>query len=96
MNYTYYTLLPEELEEEINKVKIILLNHLLNNKLISIHVYNDMIQNYGIIIKKPSFFSSWWKSRKDVKQYILVKQVNMVVDKEDTASKLNVVKFENK
>jgi uncharacterized protein YfkK (UPF0435 family) len=92
--------MTEELEEEVNKAKSVILTHLLNNKQISSQVYNDMTRNYGIIIKKPSFFGSWWKSkkRKNVKQYVLVKQVSIpeVDDKEDTAPKLNVVKLDIK
>ncbi len=100
MNYQYFNLMTEELEEEVNKVKIVILNHLLRNDLISKTVYNDMTRNYGIIIKKPSFFSSWWKSnkRKNVNEYVLVKQVSIFesIDKEDPSPKLNVVKFDSK
>ena len=98
MNYTYYNLTKEELEQEVNKTKIVILTHLLNNKLISTQVYNDMNRNYGIIIKKPSFFSSWWKSKKDINylQYVLVKQVSITEPNEDEEKpkpKLNVIEL---
>jgi hypothetical protein len=94
----YYNLTTEELETEITKIKNILLEYLYNKKLISHEVYSDMTKNYGFIIKKPSFFSRWWKSKKNINQlqYVLVKQVSITEPNENEEKpkpKLNVVEL---
>jgi len=79
MNRVYYELETEELETEVTKVKNIIIEYLFNKKLISHEVYLDITKNYGIVIKKPSFFSQWWKSKKEINQlqYIIIKQVSI-------------------
>jgi hypothetical protein len=98
MNYTYYNLTTRELEEEANKVREIIIDHLYKNGHITAEVYKDMKLNHGIIIRKPSFFSKLWKTKKvkDVTQYMIVKQITMVESNEkEPKSVLNVVKFDN-
>lgn len=100
MNSIYYTLTNEELEGEANKVKALIISYLYNNDHITTEVHDNIQLNYGIIIKKPSFFSRWWKTKKvkDVDQYMIVKQLSIVeVDEKekDPKSILNVVKFDN-
>ena len=98
MNYTYYNLTTTELEVEANKVKELIIDHLYKNGHITAKVHEDMKLNHAIIIRKPSFFSKWWKTKKvkDVTQYVIVKQITIVESNEkEPKSVLNVVKFDN-
>lgn len=91
-----YTLDSIQLGAEATKVKNIIIEYLYNNDLITNEVFNDLHLNYGIIIKKPSFFSRLWKgkSMSPKSQYILVRQLNILErdDKlEDSKPKLSVI-----
>lgn len=46
----------ENLETDANTVKNLLLYHLFQNEYISESVYNDLLKNHAIILKKKSFF----------------------------------------
>ncbi len=89
-----YNLTNEHLEEEVTGVKDIVIHYLYKNGHITAEVYKDMRLNHAVIIRKPSFFSKWWKSiinkTDNVPQYVLVKQVSLIEpDKDKNKEKLN-------
>ena len=96
-----YTLTTEKFEEQCNTVKDVLLRTLFNEGLISIEIHNDFVKNYSFIIRKPSFFSHFWKTffNHDRETYILVKQQSFrdegEPDEDDNRAKLKVVDFNN-
>lgn len=101
MKNMYYNLTTEEFEIEVTKVKDVIIEYLFRKDFISHGVYYDMTKNHGILIRKPSFFSHWWKSKKEVNvlQYIIVKQVNVKDPDKDinkTKPVLNVVDLDKK
>jgi len=104
-DYIAFAFTNSEFEEEMGKVKETILNFLYREGIITSKIYEDMILNYAIIIRKPRFFSKLWcskfKKNKDVMNYILIKQLTLLKPKEsenqkDKKPNLNVVKFNNK
>ena len=100
MSTGIYTLTTEKFEEQCNTVKDVILRTLFNDGLISIEVHNDFVTNYAFIIRKPSFFSHFWKTlfNHDRETYILVKQQSFKEedpDEDDNRAKLKVVDFNN-
>jgi len=97
-----FSLSTEDLEIEINKGRYILLVSLYNNGLISKEVYEDYYRNHAIIIKRPSFFSDFWKKRfnKDERRYILIKQKSLPEPNnnkpDDKKADLKVIDFDKK
>ena len=90
----------KEFEQEATKIKNIFVSFLYDNDLIDNETYMDFQLNYGIIIKKPSFFSRLWKKKniyKEIFHYIIVRQHSLLnessdlKDKEDLKSKLIVI-----
>ncbi len=77
-----YSLTDQDMAENTNIGKCVLLNHLLENKVISEEVYNDYYNNYAFMVVKRSYFSKFWekfidKEDTDKTEFILVKQVSM-------------------
>jgi hypothetical protein len=96
-----YSLTTEQYEKEINVGRLIILRELYNKEIITEDVYNDYTLNYAIIIKKASFFSSFWKKfyNDSKERYILVKQQTLVEHDDEPNEKkadLKVVEFDKK
>jgi hypothetical protein len=101
MYTTVYSLTSEQYEKEVNVGRFIILRELYDKGIIELDVYEDYINNYAIIIKKASFFSSFWeKFYSDNKErYILVKQQTLVEHDDEPNEKkaeLKVVEFDKK
>lgn len=96
-----YSLTTEDYEREINVGRMIILNELYKQDIIEEDVYKDYTNNYAIIIKKSTFFSSFWKKfyNDGKERYILVKQQTLVEHDngpEEKKNDLKVVKFNKK
>jgi len=91
----------KEFEQEATKIKNIVVSFLYDNNLINYETYMDFQLNYGIIIKKPSFFSQLWKRKniyKEIFHYVIVRQHSLFnkssdlkEDKKDLKSNLIVI-----
>jgi hypothetical protein len=100
MNTGIYTLTTDGLEQQCNSVKDILLRKLYDDGLISVEEHNDFVTNYAFIIRKPSFFGSFWNKilKHDHTTYILVKQQVFKESDEsddDNTPKLKVIDLNN-
>lgn len=94
-----YNLDESQLEREATKIKNIVIEFLYKNDYIESEVFNDLHLNYGVVVRKPSFFSHLWKKKKVIQneQYVLIKQVSISesLDKpEDSKPKLSVLKLQ--
>lgn len=84
-----YTYGNEAMEENLQTGKAVLLTRLHNEGHIDNDVYEDYMENYGLIIRKPSFFSSIWgkltnKGEEERERLVLVKQFSFLrVDRKD-------------
>jgi len=75
-----YSFTTEALEQQTRVIKNLLLNFMLSKEMIDEKLYNDLENNYAIIIRKPTFFGNIWKRilvRADHVHYIIVKQQNL-------------------
>lgn len=92
-----FRMTSEELEQEVTNVKNLLISFLQIEGHISKEVADNLIYNYGIVIKKPSFFTRLWK-KKNIQltglQYIIVKQLTIKEKSPDDnqKSKLTLLK----
>ena len=69
-----------------------MLEHLYSDGIITAEDYKHYSMNYAIIIRKPSFFSNFWKKDNPAK-YTLVKQLSWS-DKKITENKKQQKKLE--
>jgi len=90
----------KEFEQEATNIKNIFVSFLYDNDLIDHETYMDLQLNYGILIKKPSFFSRLWKRKniyKEIFHYVIVRQHSLftessdIEDKKDLKSNLIVI-----
>lgn len=75
-----YTLGTLELEETMNQTMGVTLQFLVDKKFITLEDYKDLMVNYAIILRRPSFFSKAWqilKGKKEPPHIIIVKQQNL-------------------
>lgn len=98
-----YSFTTEALEEQTGVIKNLLLNFMVEKRIISEKVYNDFENNYAIIVKKPTFFGSMWKkilNKPDAESYILVKQQSLkqmeTTNKKEKGKPLTIVKPKDK
>ena len=94
-----YNLTTEQYEKEINVGRLIILGELYNKGIIEEDVYKEYAHDYCIVIRKPSFFSRFWKTfyKDDKERYILVKQMSLIEhdeNEEDGKPDLKIVKFD--
>jgi hypothetical protein len=80
-----YTYGHDDMEENLQIGKAVLLSGLFEEKHISKEVYLDYMKNYALIVKKPSFFNKLWekltrKGEKEGHRIILVKQFSLKDD----------------
>lgn len=95
-----YSFTTEALEQQTGVIKNLLLNFMVYKGMISQDVYDDLEDNYAIIVKKPTFFGSIWNKwlmRADRESYIIVKQQSLTQmerreDKEEKDKTLKIVK----
>ena len=96
-----YTFSERELETFATKIKNIVLEHLVLNGFIDHDAVKEFMMNYGIVVRKPSWFSEGWNdtSVEDTLQYVLIEQKSILPEplKEDEkgASVLHLVDFKN-
>jgi hypothetical protein len=78
-----YQFTTEELEEQCNTLRRILIHKLNKDGLISQETYEDYMLNVAFIIRKPSLFNTFWNTvlkQKDQTSYIMVRQDSFVDD----------------
>lgn len=91
-----YQFTLEELEEQCNTLRRILIDKLHKDGLISRETYEDYMLNMAIIIRKPSLFNTFWNGvlkQKDQTSYILVRQNSFVDDMNDPPEDNKKTKF---
>ena len=99
-----YSFTTEALEEQIGATNNLLLNFMVSKRMISQKIYNDLKENYAIIVKKPTFFGRIWEkvlSKPDAESYIIVKQQSLTQmkqsdEKEEKDKTLKIVKPKDK
>jgi hypothetical protein len=87
-----YTLGTEELEDIMNQTIGVYLKFLLDNEYITTDQYNDLVINYAVILKRPSFFSKAWqilKGKSERPHIIIVKQQNLQSDEDEKEEEKN-------
>ena len=80
-----YNLTESQYEETVNKGRLVILSHLVNEDVITQEEFEEYAYNYAIIVKKPSFFNSIWEKiyKKDQSYFILVKQKSLIDHDDD-------------
>lgn len=99
-----YSFTTEVLEQQTEVIKNVLLGFMVAKGMITEEVYNDLGNNYAIVIKKPTFFGSIWRKflkEPDTESYILVKQQTLeqmetINKKEENGKSLTIVKPKDK
>lgn len=101
MNTTaVYSFTVETLEDQATTIKNIVIEVMFSKGMINQEDYHELLNNYAVIVKKPSFFGNIWneflKKTGDKVSYILVKQQSLVPDEneEDEPPNLKVVKID--
>ena len=75
-----YSFTTEALEQQVGVIKNLLLYFMVEKELITEEVYNNLENNYAIIIRKPTLFGTMWKKflmKPDQESYIIVKQQSL-------------------
>ena len=91
-----YQFTTEELEEQCNNLRRILIHKLHKDGLISKETYEDYMLNVAIIIRKPSLFNTFWNGvlkQEDKTSYIVVRQDSFVDDMNDEPEDDKKAKF---
>ena len=99
-----YSFTSEALEQQTGVIKNLLLSFMVSKRMINQEVYNDLEENYAIIVKKPTFFGTIWKKflkEPNAESYIIVKQQSLTqmeksYEKEEKDKTLKIVKPKDK
>jgi hypothetical protein len=94
-----FTFSRDQFEEEINRVKDMIITQLFEEKMISDETRFEWLSQRAYIIRQPNFFGRIWDAiaKQGSMRYILVEQKNMVLqepEKEEKKGKLILLKSE--